>query len=471
LFDPWANLQPPAFPIDAIPAVLRAFVERRAEVIGADPCALSWAALAACSTALDGRIRMDMKRSDVWSVPPFLWVALVGAPSSKKTPILDAAFDPLLRAQDADLRRWREAHKQWAALPKKDRAETPEPVCQRRLVSHDGTIESFQDILGRQDRGLAVLRDELAGWIGSLEKYAGARGSLADRAFFLQSFNGGPYVVDRVGRGTIAIDNLSLSIVGGIQPDRLRQLGDITVDGLWQRFLPFIVAPASLGSDSPAGDASTNYAHLIDRLLRIAPETRIRLSDAAHAVREDVSNRLFEIERSEALGSAFSGFCGKLVGLWGRICLVLSQIEPAPAPFCVPEGIANMARVLIFQSVLPNATRIYAGLGGAGGNIEATRAVGGYILTKRKDRILASDLAHNVRACRGQTLEHVRKIVSPLVAGGWLTPKREFNPNCWIVHPYVHRHFAMRAAQETARRATVRALITGCAVLEDADPE
>ncbi len=471
LFDPWANLQPPAFPIDAIPTVLRAFVESRAEVIGADPCALSWAALAACSTALDGRIRLHMKRHDAWSVPPFLWVALVGAPSSKKTPILDAAFEPLLRAQDADLRPWREAHKRWEALPRKERAETPEPVCRRRLISHDATIESLQDILGQQDRGVGVLRDELAGWIGSLEKYAGARGSLADRAFFLQSFNGGPYVVDRVSRGTVAIDNLGLSIVGGIQPDRLRQLGDITVDGLWQRFLPFIVAPASLGSDAPASDTTTDYIDLIDRLLRIPPETRIQLSDAAHVIREDVGGRLFEIEQSEALGSAFSAFCGKLHGLWGRLCLVLSQIEPAGAPYVVQERIADMARILIFQSVLPNASRIYAGMGGAGGNIEATRAVGGYILTKHKDRVLASDLAHNVRACRGQTLEDVQKIVSPLVAGGWLVPAREFNPHCWIVHPYVHQHFALRAEQETVRRATVRALITGNARREDANAE
>jgi hypothetical protein len=412
-----------------------------------------------------------MKRYDAWSVPPFLWVALVGAPSSKKTPILDAAFEPLLRAQNTDLRPWKEAHKRWAALPKKERADTPEPVCQRRLVSHDATIESLQDILGRQDRGLALLRDELAGWIGSLEKYAGARGSLADRAFFLQSFNGGPNVVDRVGRGTIAIDNLGLAIVGGIQPDRLRQLGDITADGLWQRFLPFIVAPASLGCDAPGSASTEKYAGLIDRLLGIAPETRIRLSDAAYVVRDDVGRRLFEIEQSEALGPAFSAFCGKLLGLWGRLCLVLSQIEPAPTQFVVPECIADMARILIFHSALPNASRIYAGMGGAGGNIEATRAVGGYILTKHKDRVLASDLAHNVRACRGQPLEDVQKIVSPLVAGGWLMPEREFNPNCWTVHPYVHQHFAVRASKEQERRATVRALITGQAAREDAEAE
>src|SRR5690242_16460991 len=36
-FDPWVEPQPPPFPIDALPPVLRAFAEDRARIIGADP--------------------------------------------------------------------------------------------------------------------------------------------------------------------------------------------------------------------------------------------------------------------------------------------------------------------------------------------------------------------------------------------------------------------------------------------------
>ena len=461
LFDPWAALQAPAFPFDAVPDALRAFIEDRATVIGADPCAMFWASVAACSAAMDGRIRLQMKKRDQWSVPAFLWVALVGAPSTKKTPILDAAWTPLQDLQNGDLQHWRQEHARWSALPKKERAEIPEPVCRRRLVSHDATIEAIQEILGRQDRGLGLLRDELAGFIGSLEKYSGPRGGAADRAFYLQAYNGGAYVADRIARGTTAINNHALAIVGGIQPDRLRQLGDITADGLWQRFLLFIVAPASIGCDTTDTAPMEDYAALIERLLRIPAATRIQLSDAAHAVREDVAKRLFDIEQSDALGPAFSAFCGKLHGVWGRLCLVLSQIDPAPVPFIVSERIAKMARDLIFRSVLPNAAKVYASMGGAGGNIDATRSIAGYVLTKQKTRVLASDLAHNVRACRGQPLEDVQRLVSPLVAGGWFMPEREFNANSWTVHPRVHQHFAARASQEAGRRATLRALIAG----------
>jgi Protein of unknown function (DUF3987) len=104
----------------------------------------------------------------------------------RKSSGLDAAWEPLQRAQKIDLDQWREQVANWKTLPK-DKRDPDEPKPRRRLVSHDGTMEALQDILGRQDRGIGVFRDELSGWLGSLEKYAGAKASGADRAFFLQA--------------------------------------------------------------------------------------------------------------------------------------------------------------------------------------------------------------------------------------------------------------------------------------------
>ncbi len=203
VFDPWHVLQPVPFPIHALPTVLQEFVDDRASIIGADPCAIAWSAITACSSAIHGALRLRMKRHDAWSVPPSIWLALIGPPSCKKTPIIDAAWRPLLHAQEIDLAAWRDELARWKALPKEERANTIEPKPIRRLVSHDGTVEALADILSRQSRGIGVLRDELAGWIASLEKYSGARGGGVDRAFYLQSFNGGPYIADRIGRGTV----------------------------------------------------------------------------------------------------------------------------------------------------------------------------------------------------------------------------------------------------------------------------
>jgi Protein of unknown function (DUF3987) len=320
-------------------------------------------------------------------------------------------------------------------------------------------MEALQDILSKQERGIGVLRDELAGWVGAMEKYAPGKGGAADRAFALQSYNGGSHVVDRVGRGTLPIGNLLTTLCGGIQPDRLQKFGDLTDDGLWQRFVPIIVGPAGIGVDEASGEDADHYLQLVESLLRVSAFMRYQLSEEAHAVRENVQRRIFHLEQSEVLGARFVGFCGKLVGLWGRLCLVLHCIAHGETKL-ISERIAKAAQLLLFRSVLPNAARVYTAMGGAGGDIEATQSIAGYILTKRLSRIVASDLTSNVRVCRHRSLEEVRKLLSPLEAGGWIKAEKEFNPSAWIVSPQAHERFADRAAKEARRRETVRALIT-----------
>jgi hypothetical protein len=466
VFDPWNTMRPVRFDLAMLPDHLAQFVQSRANTIGADPCALAWATISAASAAVHGEIRLLMKRYDSWTVPAAIWVALVGEPSTKKTPIIDTAWRPHIKIQTVELREYLKQLNVWKRLPKKERDDTPEPTQPRRLVSHDGTIEAMQDIMVRQSRGVGIVRDELAGWIGSMEKYAPGKGGAADRAFWLQSYNGGAHVVDRVARGTLPIENLLATICGGIQPDRLRQFRDLTDDGLWQRFAPIIVAEASIGTDEPTDQTPELYDRLINRLLRDTRTRLVHLSSDAHAIREEVQRRTHAMEQADVLGARFTGFIGKLTGLWGRISLVLHLLGDN-AFGDVSGETARMARDLVFQSALPNAARVYAAMGGAGGDIEATRSIAGYILTKRLQRIVMSDLTANVRVCRHKATEDIRKLISPLEAGGWLMPEKEFNPNAWLVNDAVHTFFTERTQREILRRAMVRALITGA----DFDPD
>ena len=141
---------------------------------------------------------------------------------------------------------------------------------------------------------------------------------------------------------------------------------------------------------------------------------------------------------------------------------MLNYLDPSEgAPFIVSRETAERATTLLFKSVIPCAARVYAATGGAGADIEATRSVAGYILTKQKARVLASELAHNVRACRGQPLDHVQRVVSPLVAGGWMAPEKDWNPSLWTVAAGIHTRFKARAVTEATRRAAVRAMISG----------
>ncbi len=83
-----------------------------------------------------------------------------------------------------------------------------------------------------------MVRDELSCFLANLER----REYQTDRAFYLTAFNGDDqFTYDRIGRGTIFIPHVTLSIIGSIQPSRIIPIIQAmhygtNNDGLLQRF-------------------------------------------------------------------------------------------------------------------------------------------------------------------------------------------------------------------------------------------
>jgi hypothetical protein len=142
-------------------------------------------------------------------------------------------------------------------------------VTERRYMTQDPTTEKLGELCQENPRGLLVLRDELAGWLRTLER----PGREGDREFYLEGWNGtGSYTFDRIGRGTVHIKALTLSILGGIQPGKLEHYlqealkGGGGADGLLQRF-QLTVWPDSAGEwknvDRYPDTAAKNRAHKV----------------------------------------------------------------------------------------------------------------------------------------------------------------------------------------------------------------
>src|SRR5262245_43434356 len=252
LFDPWERFIVPAFPLDILSPVLREFVVSQSRVIGGCLSGMAMATLDTVRPATSHRWSVKMMEYGQWYVHPRLWVLLVGDPSTKKTPEMNAATAPLEDLQTELYRDYREALRQYKEGGDDDAAEREPPEPPPRYIVMDTTIQKLGEIVARADRGLLVKRDELTGWIGDMDRYNKAKDAASDRAFWLKAWDGGPYHVDRIGRGEIFIENLSVSIVGGIQPDRLAELKDLTTDGLLQRFLPTIMTESNFTLDEPA---------------------------------------------------------------------------------------------------------------------------------------------------------------------------------------------------------------------------
>ena len=109
--DPFAEFVGPEFPANSLPQTLDSFVSAQHNAMGADKAALAMAALTCVAGAMHGETCVRM--GDGWPEKPILWTALVGLPSTMKSPIIDKATDPLLRLDRQRDQLWRQQDAAW----------------------------------------------------------------------------------------------------------------------------------------------------------------------------------------------------------------------------------------------------------------------------------------------------------------------------------------------------------------------
>jgi hypothetical protein len=466
LLDPWQEFVIPPFPLDVLPGAARDFVVTKSAALGTDPTALAMATLAALSGAIHHRFRAKVQRKTDWWVHPNLWVLLVGRVSSKKTPVVDAATRPaeqyqaeLQREYKAELRDWKTKNRG----KKADEIDEEPPDPPERYVVTDTTIEKLGEVLSRSPRGVLVKRDELAGWIGAMERYhASGKGASADRAFWLQSWNGGHYSIDRVKSGETFIENLSTSIIGGIQPAKLAEIQGLTTDGLLQRFIPVLIQAPKFAQDIDCTAAVQAYKALVFELISL-PAQRLTFTDAAIDVMTELRTHIFQLGQvGDALSEGFEGFVGKLEGYAGGLALILHLVNnPKEAVHnFIGRPTVEAVRRLVMNFILPHAYEIYC-LGEGESGSERIRKITSYILTCGLGRIRLTDLTSNVRDLRGKDVLEINQRVSPLVAGGWLAPIEQ-GPACraWDVNrAAIDQQFAERMREEHDRKVAILQLI------------
>ena len=457
LFDPWQRYVVPPFPLEILPPIVRDFVTSESELIGCVQGALAMSAMTAISGALDHRFALKIMRNGNWWANPRLWVLLVGDSSIKKTPPINAATEELDRVQAEAQAQHQKALKDHLAAGGKKKTFGRDPPL--RFIIYDTTIEKLGSILAQQDRGTLVKRDELAGWLGSMEKYGAGKGSLADRAFWLKAYDGGPYTFDRISRDSDHIANLSVSLIGGIQPARLGEIPGLASDGLLQRFLPIMITRSTFPVDTAFHTEARPFAALIQQLLALRPQ-KLFLSDDAVAAMEKLRRYLHDLEQaSGGLADGFQSFVGKLPGVAGSLALILAfATDPArDSDARVGADVIERVDVLIRDFILPHAFEFYQT---SFAGTERLQRIASWILTSRKSRIVASDFASNVADLKGLSQWELNQRLSPLVAGGWLTAN-EPGPvaRSWTVATRVFELFRARQEDEDRRKAAIKALI------------
>ena len=465
-----------------LPNALRPWCEDIAERMQVPLDYVAVGAVAVAASLVGRKAGIRPKRYDDWLVVPNLWAGIVGPPSAMKSPALAEVVKPL----DRLVAEAREAHEEVLAdyeteaeiveaekaalkkaiekaaastvktgdrseldslIERKRNMETPSEPKERRYKTSDTTIEKLVEILRDNPFGILVQRDELTGWLKSLDK----QGREVDRAFYLESWNGtGSYTVDRIGRGTLHVQALCISILGGIQPGPLRSYvygatkGGEGADGLLQRF-QLLVWPDPLKGPwrnvdrYPDGEAKNRAYAVYKALDGLDPETcgavaehdgdipavgfSPEAQDLFDAWRDELEAKLRDREASEALVSHLA----KYRSLMPSLALVFHLVGLAnevtgetrwEAPSSV--GAASAARAAAWCEYLEgHALRIYAS--GENPALEGARA----LLTRiRKGDVKDGDTVRSIYRGREwlrlSTAEEVNAAASVLEDYGWL---------------------------------------------------
>jgi Protein of unknown function (DUF3987) len=495
--DLWGHLNPPELPHGLLPAVIEQFAFEQGEVMGVDPGGLAVAALTVCAAAIPDSIELQVKKHDRgWTESARLWTALVGMPSTKKTPTLREAIRPLARIDAAYAREYATAKQVYDDLPSDERKQTTKPE-RKQLKLEDTSIEAAQEVLRYNSNGVLCLADELSGWFGSMDKYNSGRGAAKDRGFWLQAWNGGSYSINRVMRSSYLIENLSVSVLGGIQPDLIRKAADESHDdGLIQRLLPIVVRPGTAGRDEPTHETVDAYADLIERLHRLEPTfaagwdnpsgqaTKLEFDYDAQAIRRQLAQKHLELMGLEVINKKLAAHIGKYDAFFARLCVVFHCVEhlsgPTQAnmtfaqerptqpqsgglPRIITAATAERVAKFLHQFLLRHAAAFYAGILDLSDDHDRLAAVAGHILAHKLDRVTNRDVQRGDRTMRKLTRWDTERVFEQLEALGWVVRKpapRPADPPHWQVNPEVHRLFADRAGQEATRRAAIRDLLT-----------
>ncbi len=467
--DLWGNFPPPKLPRGLLPKLIEDYAFTTRANMGADPGGVAMAALATCAAATPDSIKLQMKKhSDDWQEAARLWVGLVGLPSTKKSPIISAAVKPLETVDGALVKQYGYAMDAYKKLDADERKAT-EPPPQRRLRLGDTTIEAAQEVMVGSPEGVLLHQDELSGWFGSMDKYGGNRGAAKDRGFWLQSYNGGEYALNRVGRGVALIPNLSVSVLGGIQPDVIRRLaaegGD---DGFLQRLLLIVLSPAVVGQDVVTPPDGSAYARLVKRLpelmrpreCEMGEPISLRFDEGAQSLREQLERKHLDLTHWEAINPKLASHIGKYDGLFGRLCVLWHCIEHSEEDRLPPEVTEATARRVgdfLHKFILLHAIAFYSGILNLADDHDRLAAVAGYILARKLEVVTNRDIQRGDRTMRKLSKRDTETVFEQLEAFGWLSSGDRRGQ--WKVNPLVHQRFTERGRQEADRRAATRELI------------
>lgn len=338
-----------SFPVEALPPICRRIVEEGAAAQGVDEIAWGVALCGALSAAVVNSRALRLKSTH--REPGVAWFALVGVSGTGKSASADTLF-AAHRERDLELGRTNSL-----ALADFARKLTAFKAAQRRRVKDAGaildlpeappilcatvgdcTVEALAARLASNRRGIALVVDELTGWLASFGAFKPSKaGGSLDASKWLELYAGRQIKIDRKtgDRTSFVVPNAAASVYGTVQPNVLhRALGrDGFESGLAARlFVAILPRKASrYTNDEVDPQLLASYHRMIRALLDLEPggggPVELELDDAARRLWIDFQNSS-EQTQNQSPDDTFSAIA-KTRGGAARIALLVALAAAA----------------------------------------------------------------------------------------------------------------------------------------------
>lgn len=208
------------FPIDIFPEEFSKYITVCHNTLNHSVDFMGCSLMFVFSIIIGNSIRVQVKRG--WIECANIWMALVGKQGVGKTPSISSITFPLEKSNNREIKAFVkqfEKYEKFMQLSKEDREqfEKVDKPKKSQFLVNDITLEALVELHHENKNGVAVLKDELAGWFKDMNKYR--QGS--DVEHWLSSWSGKQINLNRKTSKSSFVEKAFIPVIGGIQPSIL----------------------------------------------------------------------------------------------------------------------------------------------------------------------------------------------------------------------------------------------------------
>ncbi|MBE6929802.1 MAG: DUF3987 domain-containing protein [Ruminococcaceae bacterium] len=433
----WNDLPP--FPVDALPEVIRRYVDAVVEHSQTAPDMVAVISLGVLAICLQGKLQIE--GTPDYCEPLSLYTVVIAAPGERKSSVMrdmtkylyeyEQEYNKARSSEVRENRLQRESlERQISGLQKKlERAENSDVKTELRQLQEelenlpeikpvrffadDCSSEALTSLMAANGGIFSVISTEG----GIFDIMAGRYSNKANIDIWLKGHCGDSIYVDRMTRDSECILHPALSAILSIQPsvlDEIMSNTTMTGRGLIARFL-YSSPPSRIGCRTfrtPAvpTEISEEYRKLIFRLMAMPCNDEIQTLSLSEKAFELMANYFQEHEKFLAgEGQAISDWASKYIGAVLRIAGLLHGAEMEEGDFEVSASTMHRA-IRIGKYFLAHSAYAYSVMGT---DLSIQKAK--FVMAKlKKTRVYEIKRSELFQMCRGKFFKKTEEIIPTL---------------------------------------------------------